>query len=399
MRPSLCTARQHEFNAHCGSFCTANASRSKIAIHCSDLGLNAFARFILSYMIACAVLIQQEFDAMFALDSPVKVQNMSGERNVGMAGFDPEFRDLDQYIRVITGRIWEGRRIDDIHRYYSDPCVVETPSSVTTSVEDVINGTKAMLVAFPDRRLLAEDIIQSGDAEGGYLSSHRIISTMTHLGEGAFGKPTGKKIHVRTVADCVCKDNRIVHEWLVRDQASIAHHIGIAPRKLAQRWLDERGGWKKPIAAAAPTGYVSQASGESLAQGYSQAVCDFAYRRGQAALAYDDAVHHIGPGGCTLFGHDEVGAFWQRLFAALEVRSFEVEHLALQRGDGRADRVALRWRAQTLHTGGHLYGAPTGKAVEVMGINHVEFFRGRVLREWVLVDDVALWMQVLAAPV
>jgi hypothetical protein len=30
-----------------------------------------------------------------------------------------------------------------------------------------------------------------------------------------------------------------------------------------------------------------------------------------------------------------------------------------------------------------------------MGINHVEFWRGRVLREWVLIDEVALWMQVL----
>ena len=77
-----------------------------------------------------------------------------------MAGFDAEFRDLDHYIREITARIWEGRRIDDIRRYYSDPCIVETPSSVTTSIEDVINGTKATLVAFPDRRLLAEDIIQ-----------------------------------------------------------------------------------------------------------------------------------------------------------------------------------------------------------------------------------------------
>ena len=128
--------------------------------------------------------------------------------NAKMAGFDPEFRDLDHYIRTITERIWEGRRIDDIYRYYSDPCVVETPSSVSTSIEDVIAGTKATLAAFPDRRLLAEDIIQSGDSQGGYLSSHRIISTMTHLGEGAFGKPTGNKIHVRTIADCVCKIGR-----------------------------------------------------------------------------------------------------------------------------------------------------------------------------------------------
>lgn len=52
---------------------------------------------------------------------------------------------------------------------------------------------------------------------------------------------------------------------------------------------------------------------------------------------------------------------------------------------------------QCLHAGTSLNGVPTGKPVEVKGINHVEFFRGRVMREWVLVDDVALWMQVLGA--
>lgn len=313
-----------------------------------------------------------------------------------MAGFEPEFRDLDQYIRLITHRIWEERRIDDIRRYYSDPCVVETPSSVTTDIEDVIAGTRETLTAFPDRRLLAEDIIQSGDARGGYLSSHRIISTMTHLGEGAFGKPTGRRIHVRTIADCVCKDNRIIHEWLVRDQAAIACQIGIEPQELAQRWLDERGGWAKVPARAAPPGYVSHVSRESLAQGYAQAVHDFANQRGRVALAYDDAVHHIGPGARTFFGHDEVASFWQRLFTALEVQSFTVQHLALQRGNGRADRVALRWRAGTLHHGAGPYGDPTGAAVELMGINHAEFREGRVIREWVLVDDIAVWMQVLA---
>ena len=48
-----------------------------------------------------------------------------------MKGFDAEFRDLDHYIRVITDRIWEGRRIDDIRLYYAADCAVETPSGVT----------------------------------------------------------------------------------------------------------------------------------------------------------------------------------------------------------------------------------------------------------------------------
>jgi predicted ester cyclase len=320
-----------------------------------------------------------------------------------LKGFDTEFNDLDHYIRVITDRIWEGRRINDILTYYSDPCVVETPSSVSTDVMDVIKGTEATLQSFPDRRLLAEDVIQSGEATGGFLSSHRIISTMTHLGDGAFGPATGRKIQVRTIADCVCQDNRIIHEWLVRDQAAIALQIGLTPREVAQRWLNKSGTgqWQKPIAPPPPPSYQSHVSTASLAQHYATAIAGFAHQQAdvsqQTHQFYDDAVHHIGPGATTYFGQAEVGAYWATLFATFAVQSWSVEHLVLQSGDGRADRVAMRWRAQTLHRGDGIFGVATGKPVEIMGICHAEFYRGRVLREWVLVDDIALWMQVLAA--
>ena len=313
-----------------------------------------------------------------------------------MTGFDPEFQNLDQYIRVITRRIWDERRIDDIHKYYSDPCIVETPGAVTTGIEDVVNGTVASLGVFPDRRPLAEDVIQSGDAQNGFLSSHRGISAMTHLGDGIFGKASGRRVHAHAIADCVCKDNRIVHEWLVRDQASIALHIGVTPRELAQRWLNERG-WNKPAAGPAPGGYVSHISEDPVARRYAAAIEAFTRGRSDMAANYDDAVHHIGPGETTRYGHEEVDAYWRGLFGALQVQSFTVEHLAMQRGGGRADRAALRWRAQAVHGGDGVFGAPTGRAVEILGINHVEFHEGKVLREWVLVDDVVLWMQILEA--
>jgi predicted ester cyclase len=333
-----------------------------------------------------------------------------------MKGFDAEFTDLDHYIRVITERIWEGRRIDDIRLYYSDPCIVETAMSVSTSIEDVITGTRATLAMFPDRRLLAEDVIQSGDADGGFLSSHRIISPMTHLGDGNFGPATGRKIHARTIADCVCKNNRIVHEWLVRDHAAIALQIGTTPKALAQQWLNQRGGWTKPVAGPAPAGYVSHISKEPLAARYAQAIADMAGGAGDnagnskidacVASIYDEAAQQIGPGESTCYGRAEIAAFWQGLFGALRVEQFEVEHLALQRDmlqTGRNDRLALRFRAKT-----QIFPRPDSivryayhsnevieKSVELLGIVHAEFVNGRVVREWVLIDDVAIWMQTL----
>jgi predicted ester cyclase len=329
------------------------------------------------------------------------------EQANAMRGFDAEFKTLDHYIRVITDRIWEGGRIEDIRLYYSDPCVVETPSSVSTSVQAVIDGTRATLAMFPDRRLLAEDVIESGDAEGGFLSSHRIISPMTHTGNGMFGKATGRKLQVRTIADCVCKDNRITHEWLVRDQAAIALQIGTTPQALAQQWLDTRGAFNKPVAAAAPSYYQSHISSSSLAQGYAQAIEAYSRSQSPTALAYDDAVHHLGHGGVMRYGHAEVSAYWTGLFSALKPHNFAVEHLALQRGSGRADRVALRWRAhcsaisdafsasRAINTCSSSYEFKSNNEIELMGINHVEFCQGRVVREYVLIDEVALWMQIL----
>lgn len=319
-----------------------------------------------------------------------------------MKGFDAEFSNLDHYIRVITARIWEGRRIDDIRLYYSDPCVVETPMSVSKDVEDVVTGTRATLAMFPDRRLLAEDVIQSGDEEGGFLSSHRIISTMTHLGEGSFGLASGARIHVRTVADCLCKDNRVIHEWLVRDQAAIALQIGSTPQALAQTWLNQRGGWNKPMAPPVPAGYVSHISKHALAQAYAGTIEALAQGEGDVSAIYDVAAQQIGPGEQTNYGQDEIAGFWRSVFGALRVQQFSVEHLAWQQDQaqsGRSDRLALRFRAKTVHSplDSSLlrYGRESGRVVEVMGIVHAEFVKGRVLREWVLIDDVALWMQVL----
>ena len=319
-----------------------------------------------------------------------------------MKGFDAEFKDLDHYIRVITDRIWEGRRLGDIHTYYSDPCVVETAMSVSTAVADVIKGTEATLAMFPDRRLLAEDVIVSGDAEGGYLSSHRIISPMTHVGDGVFGPATGRKIFARTIADCVCKDNRIVHEWLVRDHAAIARQIGSTPQALAQRWLNERGGWHKAVVPAAPAGYVSHISTDALAVSYAASIADFARGHSRVAAVYDEAAQHIGPGETVAYGQAAIEDFWLGLFGALHVTDWTLEHSSLQRDaqvSGRPDRVALRFRAKTVHgadaAGANRYGNHSNKPVELLGIVHAEFLNGRVLREWVLIDDVAVWMQIL----
>jgi predicted ester cyclase len=314
-----------------------------------------------------------------------------------MKGFDAEFRDLDDYIRVVTDRIWEGRRIDDIHRYYSEDCAVETPSSVSVGIQPVIDGTRATLVAFPDRRLLAEDIISSGDEEGGFLSSHRIFSPMTHAGPGVFGAASGRPVYARTVADCVCVGNRIVHEWLVRDQAAIARQIGRHERDVAQDWVDLRGGWHKPAMPPAPGGYVSFVDTAAVASRYADCLRERWLTADAGALRHTHAGDAIAalPGGEMAVGVDAIQAFWRGMTGALSATAIQIEHRVANERPGRATAVAARWRVQARHAGEGRYGHATGRAVEVLGISHAELETGRIVREWHLIDDVAIWMQLL----
>jgi SnoaL-like polyketide cyclase len=323
--------------------------------------------------------------------------------SAAMQGFHAEFKSLDDYIRVITDRIWEGRQIETIRDYYSDPCGVITPVGASTDVQSVIDGTKATLAQFPDRRLLAEDVIEAGDAQAGFLSSHRIISTMTHLGDGNFGQATGKKIHVRTVADCVCKDNRIVHEWLVRDQGAIAVAVGSTPQSMARHWLATRSAPILPLyQPAAPVWWRNPMSTEPIAQRYAQAVGQMLLGQGTDGTLYDEAACSMGPVNSIHYGRTEINNFYADMASSICSTSYGIESLTFNVASGyagRPPRVALRWRLKGQHTGIGRFSATPGNQLDILGINHAEFVKvngiWQVHREWVLVDEVSVWMQVL----
>ena len=105
----------------------------------------------------------------------------------------------------------------------------------------MVRFTLQTLHMFPDRQLLGEDVIGSEDEPGTFYSSHRILSTMTHQGDGFFGPPTGKEVHTRIIADCICRENKVIDEWMVRDQSAIVKQIGLDPKEFSLRLAED---WK-----------------------------------------------------------------------------------------------------------------------------------------------------------
>lgn len=103
-----------------------------------------------------------------------------------MKGFDPKYADITDYILKSTAMIWEGRGIAELDWHYGDDFLVRTPAGISRGNGTGKANTMATHAEFPDRELLGEDVILSGDADAGFLSSHRIVSAATHRG-GAFG--------------------------------------------------------------------------------------------------------------------------------------------------------------------------------------------------------------------
>lgn len=321
-----------------------------------------------------------------------------------MHGFDAEFADLPDYIVRITERIWEGRAIGAIRRYYADDCPMYTTMGPASGVPAIVAGTLDTLNAFPDRRLLPEDIVWSGDDRSGFLSSHRIIAPATHLGPGAFGPPSGRQVAFRTIADCFCVGNRIVEEWLARDQAGIALQLGLDPQTLARdlaardaaagkapwhladaRRLRETGALRAPVLQAHPAAVLVR---EGLEAVWNRAELD---RIG--ALYHPACTVHV-PGDTTLHGHERLHRWLFGYLAAFPDAKLAIEHSIALEEPGQPVRVATRWWLTGTHSGHGRFGPPTGATVLLLGIVHSNVVNGRIRDEWVVADELALRKQI-----
>lgn len=317
-----------------------------------------------------------------------------------MKGFADKFKDFPDYILGITQEIWEHRGLSTLHEYYSSDIPVRSPGSMVFGNSNVIAATMATLAEFPDRRLLGEDVIWSGTPEDGMLSSHRILSTATHLGDGVYGKATGKKLRYRIIADCHAINNQINDEWLIRDQGAIVRQMGWDPKQYAIDLIEREGGVDRCIQPFHPS--IDQAgpyTGRGNDNEWGAKYADVLNRIMGADLnvitsAYDRAVTGYYPGGQDLISTDGVDNFWVGLRSAFPHAKFTIEHQIGRDDPMMPPRAAIRWSLTGKHDGWGAFGEPTGAEVHVMGASHVEFGPWGIRREYTLLDETAIWKQI-----
>lgn len=342
-------------------------------------------------------------NAVYNRDLNEFVQNT--ERKQNMEGFDPDYLDFVDYITKMTHRIWEEKGIGYIYKSFHHGVTMHHGSTSTKGIAAIVARNLQTLHAFPDRRLIGENVIWSGNDKEGFYSSHRMLSTATNLGESSFGPATYRKVTYMSIVDTFVFANRIVEGWQIRDNLHLVRQLGLDPHELAKKMapvvksteqkhfgLPEtlEGQFEPPVYKPIHEEFEI---GDFILSMYNTIWEWKFFNRIGEFYAKNAVVHFI----CDqhLTGYDQIQGLWISLFASLPNAAFVIERVTCNQRGGDDDwDVAVRWRWQGLHEGYGYFGKPSGNPVDIMGISNLRVIAGKIAEEWLLIDGLDVLKQI-----
>ncbi len=314
------------------------------------------------------------------------------------------YASVPDFIYGITREIWEDRGIGGkLDKYYAPDILLRAATGFTNSNQGVTAQTLQTLHQFPNRQLVGEDVVWTAFDDGSFLSSHRLTSVMTHTGDGILGRAQGRVVRSRIIADCWVRDQVVVEEWLVRDQAAFARCLGIEPRALARDMVERERRQGVPVsfflpAHDIPGKFRPAVQDDETVAGVVRHLMRLWHSKETAAirdLYFHGAAFHA-PGGDVLYGHGDIDTFVLGYLASFPDATYRVESAQVNREAEQPVRIALRWSLSGTHSGFGHFGEPSGAPVYVMGMSHLQVTNGRVVAEYMVTDEVSIWKQILA---
>ncbi|MFN8484312.1 MAG: ester cyclase [Anaerolineae bacterium] len=331
------------------------------------------------------------------------------ERGQSFNGVEGKYADVVDFIIRVTHEIWEEKGVGIIYDAYQHNTLVHASGGDSYGREEVVAGTLQTMSMFPDRKLFADDVIWTGNEQDGFYTSHHITSTARHTGPGVYGPPTGKKAMYRAIALCYVRENRIVEEWLLRDDLAIIHQLGLDVQKIVEGLARQDLARPKPPQTA---GAVERSLGQlpprplppRASEGFDvedfvrRSVHDIVNRR-LFNLVREYYVENYSCHTASerhLYGQSDLTAFLISLLAALPDGRITIDQVFWQGNDRDGYRVSTRWTLAGSHTGWGLYGRPSGAHVEIMGLSQYLIQGGKFVRESTLFDEIGLLRQIEA---
>jgi len=337
-----------------------------------------------------------------------KLLEPAGEKKQTLSGFDEEFIDIVDYIIRITHRIWEQKNVGLCYQYYSDICPVFTLGAYSECVEQVVQNTLKTIAAFPDRSLIGENVIWKEEPDNTYYSSHLITSIMTNTGNSDFGRATNKTGRVTTIADCVCFENKIIKEWLVRDNSFLIAQLGIdlidaaihfsrlTPNETFNNWYNseyERVG--KTEHRALRTLTAKNWTVENFVQSWVQTLFN---QKQFSTLTdfYHVAAAHQWPGGRRSTGLAQISGTLIQWLSQCPDAKMTIDHIAVVGFDEETIDIALRWSVAGTYTPHDERLEPLkGQRFFVLGCTHMRVRNQKIIKEVPVFDEISLYANLI----
>ena len=330
-------------------------------------------------------------------------------RRQPMQGFESQYIDIIDYIVRITHRIWEEKDIGYIYDTYRHNCRVTDDAGLQYGRDKIVADTVHTVNAFPDIRLYADEIIWAGDEITGFYTSHRTVITGTNTGWSRFGPPTGKRINVWCIANCLAQENEIFEEWVIYNQSSMLRQLGFNLFEKAREFGDARIRDEGPrLLASEPQRLQGQGKPRRLASPAADFDIEDEVRRAHhdswnwrnlAALdrLYDSSLIFHGPTDRELRGLASYKAFILSMIAMFPDIAMQVDEVYWMGNETDGFMTSVRWSGVGTHRGFGVYGAPTGRQCRIWGILQQRIRAGKVVEEWMMFNEFDLLQQVMAS--
>ncbi|MDQ3250385.1 MAG: ester cyclase [Chloroflexota bacterium] len=324
-----------------------------------------------------------------------------------MRGFEAQYVDIIDYIVRITHRIWEEKNIGYIYDTYRHNARVTDDYGLQYGRDKIVADTIHTINAFPDIRLYADEIVWAGNDEVGFFTSHRTVIIGHNTGWSRYGPPTGKKIVVWCIANCVALDNEIFEEWVIYNNSSMLLQLGFDLRETARTLgnankldslQDRRFGEAERLPGQGKPPHLPPQSTDGFH------VEDFVRRAyhyiwnwrmlGKVDDAYAATLRFHGPTNRAYYGRGAYKSFILSLLAMFPDGTLEIDDLYWMGNESEGYLTSVRWHFVGTHRGAGIYGPPTGRQVALWGITQHRIVDGAIVEEWMLFNEFEVMQQI-----
>jgi len=324
-----------------------------------------------------------------------------------MRGFEDQYVDIIDYILRITHRIWEEKHIGYIYDTYAHNAHVHDDYGLQYGRDKIVADTVHTINAFPDIRLFADEIVWAGNDRVGFHTSHRTVIIGHNTGYSKYGPPTGKKVVLWCIANCIALENEIFEEWVVYNTSSLLSQLGFDLREKAREFgnlmdtsalREARAGEPQRLLGQGKPAHLPPApTGHFDVQDFLHRTYHYLWNwrmPGTVDEAYAPNLRFHGSTDREYYGSGAYASFVLSLMAMFPDLVMQIDDLYWMGNASDGYLASVRWSLVGTHRGMGIYGPPTGRQIHMWGVSQHHIRHGKIVEEWMVFNEFEVMQQI-----